>query len=149
MWGVDLGAQALLTETLSLVLAGSLVSDDHFDTSVGIVTLNAPKMKGSVSLAYRALSGTFNGEARVRHTDTFPVKSGVYEATACIDDSPTAPPCVEAYTLVDLMAGLKLPQLRGVSLQLSVQNVLDEGYSSFPGVPQIGRQALLRLRYEF
>jgi hypothetical protein len=37
----------------------------------------------------------------------------------------------------------------GVALQLSVQNLLDEEYRSFPGMPRIGRMALVRLRYQF
>jgi len=34
-------------------------------------------------------------------------------------------------------------------VQLSVQNLLDEEYRSYPGMPEIGRLAMLRLRYEF
>ena len=149
MWGVDVSAQALLTTALSLEVTGSVVDKDHFDTSVGLVTLNAPKRKGSAALTYRAPEGRFNGEARVRYTGTHPVRSGVYEATACVDNLPTSPPCVQAYTLLDLTVGYSPAQLRGGTIQLAVQNVLDEGYSSFPGIPEIGRMALLRLRYEF
>jgi outer membrane receptor for ferrienterochelin and colicins len=149
MTGVDVSAQALLSEVLSLELSGSLVDKDHFDTSVGLVTLNAPKRKGAVALTYRDRAQRFNVEARVRATASHPVRSGVYEATACIDKLLTSEPCVDAYTLVDLTAGLALPQMRGASVQLSVQNVLDDGYRSFPGVPEVGRLALLRLRYDF
>ena len=57
--------------------------------------------------------------------------------------------CVQSFTLLDLLVGYTLPQLRGASLQLSVQNLFDQEYRSFPGVPNVGRMALLRLRYEF
>jgi outer membrane receptor for ferrienterochelin and colicins len=149
MWGADVGFQALLTPVLSLTTSASMVSKDHFDTGVGLVTLNAPKQKASVGLAYRELAGRFNGEVRARHTASHPVKSGVYEATRCIDNLETSNPCVEAFTLVDLVLGMSVPQLRGAALQLSVQNLLNDGYRSFPGVPEVGRLALLRLRYEF
>jgi outer membrane receptor for ferrienterochelin and colicins len=150
LWGSDLTLQALISPQLSLSLAGSIVSDDAFDTTVGIVTLNAPKRKGSLALEYREAGGRLNGEARLRHHASFPVRSGVYEAYRCVPNSPdTAPDCVEAATLLDLTAGYTLPQMRGATLQLSVQNALDHGYQSYPGVPSIGRMALLRLRYEF
>jgi outer membrane receptor for ferrienterochelin and colicins len=148
MWGADVSVQALLTPIWSLTLNGSFVSDDYFDTSVGIVTLNAPKRKGSVALAYRP-EGGLSGEIRARHTAEFPVRSGVYEATNCITGTDVSLPCVQSYTLLDLTMGYTIPQLRGTSIQLSVQNLLDEGYQSFPGVPDIGRMALLRVKYEF
>jgi outer membrane receptor protein involved in Fe transport len=56
---------------------------------------------------------------------------------------------VASYTLFDVNVGYPVPGLPGASLQLAVQNLFDEGYRSFPGVPQVGRMALLRLRYEF
>ena len=150
LWGVDLALQALITPSWSMTVAGSLVSDDHFESEqVGTVTLNAPKRKGSVALAYRGEGSGLNGEVRARYNEQFPVKSGVYEATACIDDDTTALPCVDSYTLLDLTLGYALRQAPGMSIQLSVQNLLDEDYRSFPGVPDVGRMGLLRLRYEF
>ncbi|MEX0906716.1 MAG: TonB-dependent receptor [Gemmatimonadota bacterium] len=148
VWGADIGVQALLTPVISLSLNGSIVSDDHFETSVGVVTLNAPKRKGAIALAYRPEEGGLNGEIRARYNTEFPVKSGVYEGTACLGDN-LSQPCVESFTLLDLSVGYELPQLRGASVQFSVQNVLDEDYRSFPGVPNIGRLALLRLKYDF
>jgi iron complex outermembrane receptor protein len=150
LWGIDLALQTLITPSWSVTLSGSLVSDDHFESEqVGTVTLNAPKRKAALALAYRALEGGFNGEVRARYNDEFPVKSGVYEATACIDDDTTALPCVDSYTLLDMTLGYELRQAPGMSIQLSVQNLLDEDYRSFPGVPDVGRMAMLRLRYEF
>ncbi len=34
------------------------------------------------------------------------------------------------------------------TIQLSVNNVFDTAYRSFPGVPKIGRFAMVRVRYE-
>jgi outer membrane receptor for ferrienterochelin and colicins len=148
--GADISVQALLTPSLSLTVGGSLVNRDYFDTGVGIVTLNAPKRQGVAALEYRDQTRGFNGEIRARHNARFPVRSGVYEAYDCIPDAPeTAGECVKSYTLLDLNLGYSLPQFRGASIQLNVQNLFDEGYRSFPGVPFFGRMALLRLRYDF
>lgn len=150
VWGVDLALQTLITPNWSATLAGSLVSDDHFESDqVGTVTLNAPKRKGSLAVAYRRDDGGLNGEVRARYNDQFPVKSGVYEATACIEEDATTLPCVDSFTLLDLTLGYELRRAPGMSIQASVQNLLDEDYRSFPGVPDVGRMAILRLRYEF
>jgi outer membrane receptor for ferrienterochelin and colicins len=150
LWGVDLALQALITPTLSLSLNGSLVDKDWFESEqVGIVTLNAPKTKGSVALAYRSTENPLNWEARIRGHAGYPVRSGVYEAYECIEGAPPTLACVESAALVDLTLGYTIPGLRGASAQLSVQNVLDHDYRSFPGVPTIGRMALLRVRYDF
>ncbi|CAN5682335.1 hypothetical protein BH23GEM9_BH23GEM9_13640 [soil metagenome] len=149
LWGMDVSVQALLTPMLSLTVGGSLVSDDYFDTSVGIVTLNAPKQKGTMALEYRDQNRGFNGEIRARYNAEFPVRSGVYQGYRCIDPSAVSEECVQSFTLLDLNVGYALPQLRGATIQLSVQNLLDEDYRSFPGVPNVGRMGLLRLRFEF
>jgi outer membrane receptor for ferrienterochelin and colicins len=150
--GMDLAATVLLTEQFQLGVTGSLVSDDFYRLPLGerdstVVTLNAPKRKGSASLTYRNLDGGFNGQVRVRHTAEFPANSAGYVGLRCADPTLQGE-CVQAYTLVDLLAGYQLP-FRGASLQLAVNNALDKPYRSFIGVPEIGRMATLRLRYEF
>lgn len=149
LYGTDLSATALLTSSLSLEGTFSLVSDDLFETSRGTrVTLNAPKRKGSLAAVLRRESG-LNAEARVRYTAGFPVVSGVFEGTACLgDEGAEVEPCVESYTLFDINVGHPIPGVRGAAVQLAIQNLFDEGYRSFPGVPRVGRMALLRLRYE-
>jgi outer membrane receptor for ferrienterochelin and colicins len=150
MWGTDVAVQALLTPTLSLTVTGSLVDKDYFESEqVGIVTLNAPKRKGAVALAYRSADNPLNWEARVRGHAGYPVRSGVYEAYGCLPGAPPTQPCVESAALIDLTLGYAIPAFRGATAQLSVQNVLDHDYRSFPGVPNVGRLALLRLRYDF
>jgi iron complex outermembrane receptor protein len=150
-WGVDLSGTALLTDLWSLGATVSFVNDDHFTTDEGrVVTLNAPKRKGSATLTYRNDIAGLTGEARVRYSDEFPAQSGVYEGTACISGEPaTALPCVGSQTLFDLNLEYRLPQFAGASIALNVQNVFDEDYVSFPGVSPIGRLALLRLKYRF
>ncbi|MEX2609493.1 MAG: TonB-dependent receptor, partial [Gemmatimonadota bacterium] len=152
VWGMDLGADFQLTDVWTLGATASWVSDDHFDVQElnGVVTLNAPTRKGSLSLGYGAEDRPFNGEVRVRYNNEFPVQSGVYEGTACIQggNAPTQE-CVESYTLLDLQLGYRLPGLDGAALQLNVQNLLDEEYRSYPGTPAVGTLALLRLTYSF
>lgn len=150
VYGLDLAATALLTDSWSLSGTLSLVNENVFETALGEeVTLNAPKTKAAVGLQYRGVANGLNAELRARFNDSFPVRSGVYNATTCIGGTePGTEPCVDSYTLVDLVLGYRLP-FQGASLQLSVQNLLDEDYRSFPGVPTIGRMALLRLKYDF
>jgi iron complex outermembrane receptor protein len=151
-WGTDLSATALLSRRWSLGVTGSYVSDDRFQTeSAGLVTLNAPKWKGSMTASYRNDDRGLTGEARVRHTAGFPVNSGVYVGTRCLAEStnPLLEDCVSAFTLADVSLGYRIPRARGVSVQLNVQNLLDEDYRSFPGAPSIGRMALVRMRWEF
>lgn len=151
LWGADFSAMALLSETISMTGTLSMVNKDEFETKYGTnVTLNAPKLKGSIALGYRSNENGLSGELRTRFNEGFPVRSGVYEGTICIGGKPEsgAEDCVKSSTLVDLTLGYRLP-FEGASLQLSVQNLLDTEYRSFPGVPTIGRMGLIRLKYDF
>jgi outer membrane receptor for ferrienterochelin and colicins len=156
LWGVDVSATYLLTNEWTVTGSASFVNEDHFQTESGaasnqFVFLNAPKRKGALSLAYRSSGAGLNAELRGRHTAGFPASSGVYEGVGCVVPgvSEAESPCVDSFTLFDLNLGYRLPSMPAASVQLSVQNLLDDEYRSFPGVPVIGRMALLRLRYEF
>jgi outer membrane receptor for ferrienterochelin and colicins len=149
LWGSDLAATALFGPW-SVGVTGSWVSEDYFETQGQIVTLNAPTVKGSATLGYRNEDAGFNAEARVRHMGEFPVVSGAFVGITCIDPEATnSEECVESNTLADLTLGYDIGAVPGAALQLSVQNVFDTDYRSFVGVPDMGRLALLRLRYEF
>lgn len=152
LWGVDLAGTFLINDQWSLSGSASFVNDDAFTTDRGLlVTLNAPKRKGSLGLAYRNTDVGFNAEARARFNSEYPASSGVYEGLACRTElaaSQGSEPCVEAYTLLDLTVGYRLPGLQTATLQLGVQNLFDEKYRSFPGVPNVGRMAILKLRYD-
>jgi iron complex outermembrane receptor protein len=159
LWGVDLSVKALLNDRWSTSVSASFVNDDKFEYVLGSdttdVTLNAPKFKAAGSLAYDHAGPTgFSAEARIRFNDEFPALSGVYQGSRCLfeDTVPVAidiEDCVESSALVDLLLNYDLPFQPGLSIDLSVQNVFDEAYRSFPGVPDIGRMVLLRLRYAF
>jgi outer membrane receptor for ferrienterochelin and colicins len=158
LWGVDLGTTAILTDVLQLSVTASFVSDDHFiiplDDVEQVVALNAPKRKGTVALNYRNLQNGWNGELRVRHNARFPVNSAGYVGMSdCVDFDfgvgVRNEECVQAFNIVDVGVGYRIPQLRGASIQLSVQNVLDEDFRAFVGTPTLGRMAMLRLKYDF
>jgi iron complex outermembrane receptor protein len=159
LWGVDLSARALLNDRWSTTVSASFVNDDKFEYVLGSdttdVTLNAPKFKAAGSLAYDHAGPTgFSAEARLRYNDQFPALSGVYQGSRCLFEGavPVAvdiEDCVDSSTIVDLLLNYDLPFQPGMSIDLSVQNVFDESYRSFPGVPNIGRFAMLRLRYAF
>ncbi len=148
--GFDVSATALLTNQLQLGLTGSLVSDDYFEVPLAgrdqIVALNAPKKKATANLTYRQSPVGWNGEFRVRYTDGFPVNSADFIGTGCIPGG--SGECVESFTLVDVTAGYAFPTIPGASVSLTVSNIFDEAYKSFVGVPEVGRLALLRFRYE-
>ncbi|HEX6751735.1 MAG TPA: TonB-dependent receptor [Longimicrobium sp.] len=154
LWGSDLSARFILNREWSLNTSGSYISEDRWQTAnAGLVTLNAPRKKGTVSLSYDgAESSGFMGEARMRYTSGFPVNSGVYIGTRCLGGtpSPLAEDCVSAYTLFDLNLGYRLPMPgRKTTLQVSVTNLFNEGYRPFPGTPTIGRTILARVKYDF
>lgn len=150
-YGLDLSATYLLSEAFSLAGTLSLVNDNVFETSRGEnITLNAPKTKGSLSGTYRNLDMGLSTELRMRYNDEFPVRSGVYNATQCIEPGlPGTEDCVDSYTLLDLTTSYEIPGFRGAAVQVAVTNLLDEEYRSFPGVPAVGRLAILRLKYAF
>ena len=77
-----------------------------------------------------------NGQFRARHVGEFPANSAEYLGE------------VDAYTVFDLNLGYRLARIPGMSLQLDIQDVLNAGYRTFVGAPQLGRMALIRLRYE-
>lgn len=154
LWGTDWSARALLRSNVSVAASVSTVSEDVFRTqSAGVVTLNAPKLKGTVSADYTPESGVF-GEVRARFSEGFPVNSGVYIGTRCLPENaastnPLLEDCVSAYTLFDLNVGYKVPQFRGATIGVNVNNVLDEAYRPFPGAPTMGRMVIARVKYEF
>ena len=114
----------------------SWVSDDLFEITDGApIALNAPQHKGSLSLAYRNPARGLNGSVRVRGNSSFEAFSADFAGE------------VEAVGLVDLTAGYQVPNTRA-TLQLSMSNVFDHKYRSFPGAPRIGRFTMLRAKYD-
>jgi len=153
LWGADVSLTAFLTPEWTLGVTGSLVSDDHFKPVLNgreqLVALNAPDQKGTVTLGYRGATNGFMGEIRGRYTSEFPANSADYVGTQCIGGTgDLVEECVAAATIVDFTTGYRVPNT-GATVQLYVSNIFNEGYRNFVGVPNIGRLAMLQLKYDF
>ncbi len=151
LWGVDLSATYLLNDVWSVSGSASFVNEDSFTSERGqTVVLNAPKSKGGLTISYHDYGRGVDAELHARFKGDFPAASGVYEGLACIPAGEgDSDPCVDSSTLVDLNVSHRIPGFPSATVQLSVQNLFDRGYRSFPGVAPSGRLGLVRLRYEF
>ncbi len=137
LWGSDLSLTLLIGGGWELTGNAAWVSDEQFITQGQVVPLNAPTLKGSASVRYRNQSDGMNGQLRARHAGSFPANSAVYVGE------------VGSHTVFDLTLGYRLPQFPGLTAQLDVQNLFDSSYRTFVGTPQLGRLALVRLRFDF
>jgi iron complex outermembrane receptor protein len=136
LWGSDLALQWFLDDEWTLNGTYSYISDDLFEIEDGApIALNAPQHKGTLGLSYRNLRQGFNAEARVRFRSSFPAISAGFEGE------------VPGAELLDLTLGYSVPGTPA-TVQLAVNNVFDTPYQSFVGVPDIGRFALLRVKYD-
>ncbi|MFQ5746840.1 MAG: TonB-dependent receptor domain-containing protein [Gemmatimonadota bacterium] len=135
VYGGDLSLTVLLNDQWELNGSAAFVDKEEFDSGTETVPLNAPSAKGALSLSYRNDDVGFNAHARSRFIDGFPVNSGVFVGN------------VDAYAVFDLSVGYGIPGFPGLTAQLDVQNLFDNGYHTFPGTPDLGRFSLLRLVY--
>ncbi len=119
--------------TISWVEKNSFLTGEEGDAATREVALNAPKWKGSATFGYRSPDSGWNGAVRGRYVDGFPVASGVYTGS------------IDSYSVFDLNVGYTFPGRSGLSLQLNIQNILDNSYQSFVGVPEFGRYSVVRL----
>jgi outer membrane receptor for ferrienterochelin and colicins len=155
LWGTDISATALLGNEWELSGTVSFVNENVWDTeSAGLVTLNAPQWKGGITLDYDNDDTGLFGEVRMRYNDAFPVNSGVYIGTRCLNKpgdavSALQEDCVDSYTLFDANLGYRLPMVPGTTLNVLVNNLLNEDYRPFPGSPTMGRMLIARIKYEF
>ncbi|MFW6193597.1 MAG: TonB-dependent receptor [Gemmatimonadota bacterium] len=138
LFGADVSAAYRLTDRWEAGLAMSVVDDDVFTTDEGErVELNASSFKAQGSLGYADDEAGFSGEVRYRFVDGYPAASGVFLGE------------VSDFDVVDVNLSYDIPGFRGLTLQLDVQNLLDEDYSTFPGAPRMGRFTMARARYTF
>jgi outer membrane receptor for ferrienterochelin and colicins len=151
LWGADLALEWFLTDEWTLSGSASAISDDYFrPEDAAPIALNSPELKGNLGVAYRNLASGFSGGGRVRFQSAFPAESAGYVGTLCIPDQPVGlftEACVERATIVDLNAAYRIPST-DATLQLVVNNVFNSDYRSFVGVPNIGRFAMLSMRYD-
>ncbi|MEX2467710.1 MAG: TonB-dependent receptor [Gemmatimonadota bacterium] len=151
LWGGDLAIQAFLADRWTLNGTYSYVTDDYFEIEgAAPISLNAPKHKGSLGLAFRDLRSGFTANGRARFSGGFPAESAGFVGTECITGGTGGlfeEPCVDSFAIFDLNLGYRIPNTTA-TVQLAVNNVFDTGYRSFVGVPTIGRFAMVRVRYE-
>ena len=143
-WGTDLSAQIIASDRLSLTAGYSFQSKECFDfdedgacPGVDDLALNAPSHKGSVGFAFTDRAAGFLFDGRWRFSDGFDMRSGVFAGP------------VEAYHVLDVTAGYQLPFQPSARLELTVYNVLNNLHQEFVGAPELGRLALVRMRYDF
>lgn len=155
VWGTDISATVLLGSEWELSGTVSWVNENVWDTeNAGLVTLNSPTFKGGLTLDYDNEDTGLFGQIRARYNDEFPVNSGVYVGTRCLNGpgvtpSPLQEDCVDSFTLFDLNLGYRLPMVQGATLNVLVNNVLDAEYRPFPGSPTLGRMIIARIKYDF
>jgi iron complex outermembrane receptor protein len=148
LWGADFAIDYLVNQQWSVGATYSHVSDDFFAAAdvngPTDVALNASKAKASGFVKYRQGLTGFAGEGRVRFTKGFPVNSGVYVSPLLPDGSRQA---INDYTVLDAQVSYKFRN--GMLAALNVQNVLNQNYAAFVGVPQLGRVLLTKLQYTY
>ena len=143
-WGTDLSAQIIASDRLSLTAGYSFQSKECFDfdedgecPGSDDLALNAPSHKGSAGFAFTDRAAGFRFDGRWRFSDGFDMRSGVFAGP------------VEAYHVLDVTAGYQLPFQPSARLELTVYNVLNNLHREFVGAPELGRLALVRMRYDF
>ena len=142
LFGADMSATFLRSDTWEAMVGGAWVSDDTFTANEGETTeedipLNAPTLKGTASLRYRNPEAGLSGQLRGRFVNGFPANSAVYNGD------------VDGYGVLDVTLSYRIAALRGMTLTLDVSNILDTDYQTFIGTPRLGRFALVRAMYEF
>ncbi len=140
VFGAEIGATFILNDQFDLIANVSLVDKSQFQSSGAtseIVPLNAPTVKATAALTYRDDDAGLNGGLRFRAQNGFSAASGVY-----IGD-------VQSFEVVDVGFGFRVPGWQDLWFQFDVQNVFDNSYQTFVGVPELGRMMLARVRYDF
>ena len=157
-WGIDASFQYIATNRLNFFGNVSIVSDDFFDNKelnvdnqALYLALNASKFKAKGGFNYSVPNG-FSFNVAGRYTQAYPVNSGPYVGGLPFDDATKAAlddiGGLDDFFVLDVGAGYDLGAFtRGMRLDFTVQNVLNNEHREFIGAPKIGRLALVRLMY--
>ena len=143
-WGADFSAQFIVSDRVGLTAGYSFQSKECFDfdedddcPGSDDLALNAPSHKGSVGLAFTDRARGFLLDGRWRFADGFDMRSGVFAGA------------VDAYHVLDVTTGYQLPFQPNARLEMTIYNLLNNLHREFVGAPELGRLALLRVRYDF
>ncbi len=141
--GADFSMQVLASDRLSLTAGYSFQSRECFDfdddgecPGSNDLSLNAPSHKGSLAVAFTDRARGFHLDGRWRFSGGFDMRSGVFAGP------------VDAYDILDLTAGYQLPFQPNARLELTVYNALNNLHREFVGAPELGRLALVRVKYD-
>jgi iron complex outermembrane receptor protein len=153
LWGADLAMDMVVGSHLTLAGSYSFVNKDFFSkTEVNgptDIALNASKSKGSVTVGWQDAPHGWSAETRFRAVKGFPVNSGVYVSPPDPDD-PNALLPTDSYGVFDVQGTWRPPVgARNMLISLNVQNLLNEHYATFVGVPNLGRLVLTKVSYTF
>lgn len=138
-WGSDISMEYFATDKLTFWGNASWLSQNEWipgeEDDDGLPFpdfLNAPLFKYRLGATFTDRDG-FQASLAFQHDDEFNSNQGFYAGT------------VQAKNLVDVSLGYKLTS--GVKLDLSVTNLFDQQYRTFPRMPVIGRRVNLRATY--
>jgi iron complex outermembrane receptor protein len=154
LWGADVAVDMVFGKHLSMSGSYSFVNRDFFpnaeqDGPPAAIALNASRSKGSFTTAWRDDRRGWSIEGRVRALKGFPVSSGVYTSVPDPKD-PTRLLATDSYAVIDLQGTWRPPfGARNLMLSANIQDLLNKHYSTFVGVPRIGRVILTRLTWAF
>jgi iron complex outermembrane receptor protein len=132
LYGADLSFAYYPNDMWTITGNFSYVSEDLFPNldNIGDIALNAPKQKFNLGVLCKFPNTALTVGGKVRYRGEFPMSSGVYAGP------------VDSYTVIDLNAAYKLPlsdDRMEVTFSVEASNVLDQGFRSFVGAPEIGR----------
>jgi outer membrane receptor for ferrienterochelin and colicins len=156
--GVDLSMDFVANNNWTFSGTMSWVSDDIFEEAASSnnlpLMLNAPTNKFTLGSAYRSTSGAWGVDARMRHSNAYPVNSGVYATGVDFPRAGTTGTYryddIEAATVVDLGFNWRFqPGANSLLFSIRADNLLDEKYRTMPGTPALGRMIVTRLQYSF
>jgi outer membrane receptor for ferrienterochelin and colicins len=153
LWGADLALDIVVGSHLTLAGTHSFVNKDFFSrTEVDgptDIALNASKSKGSVTVGWRDDLGGWSAETRFRAVKGFPASSGVY-VSAPDPDNPGSLLPTDSYGVMDVHGTWKPPLgARNMLISLNVQNLFNKHYSTFVGLPNLGRFLLTKVSYTY
>jgi outer membrane receptor for ferrienterochelin and colicins len=153
LWGADLAIDVVVGRHLTLAGSYSFVNKDFFSkTEVNgptDIALNASRSKGSVTMGWRDDLNGWSAETRYRALKGFPASSGVYVSPPDPDNPGRLLP-TDSYGVLDVQGTWKPPiGARNMLLSFNVQNLFNKHYSTFVGLPNLGRFLLTKVSYTY
>ena len=139
--GLDVSLEYYVNADLSFFGNYSYISENMFETEIkdseGVIGSNAlsiPKNKFRIGANYGPEIG-WRANLSFQHDDSFESFSGLFSGQT------------DEKNVVDLGIGYKFNN--GLTINASAQNLFDNVYRAFPGMPKIGRRSMVALTYDF